>query len=97
MHLLFSSLHSLTKPGYLPTDWYDFNSDYGTEEMFRALTSTLYDAGINVYLDVVLNHKIPTKKGACDEYNLFTNPYWDETAVCSDSVDCDGTSRCVCS
>lgn len=45
-----------TAHGYEITDYYGFESDYGTEEEFIQMVDALKQAGIRVVLDYVVNH-----------------------------------------
>lgn len=42
--------------GYDVTNYYDVNSDYGSLEDFKNLVNEAHSKGINVVLDMVLNH-----------------------------------------
>lgn len=42
--------------GYDVTDYYNVNSDYGTLEDFKSLTTKAKQMGIDIYIDFVVNH-----------------------------------------
>jgi maltooligosyltrehalose synthase len=48
---------SVSPEGYMPTDYFNLNSGYGTEEGLRAAVRALKDAGLKVAGDCVLNHR----------------------------------------
>lgn len=50
------TVHSPTQ-GYLPTDLYNLNSQYGSEGELRACLRTMHDADLKVIADIVINHR----------------------------------------
>ncbi len=57
--------------GYDVTDYYDVNSNYGTMDDFEEMVKTLKSKGIEVILDMVLNHsgsRNPWFQQAYDDY-----------------------------
>ncbi len=78
--------------GYDVTDYYNVNSDYGTLADFKSLTKTAKSLGIDIYMDLVVNHSSkehPWFKKAVNgetpykDYYLFSNSssnsYWHGT------------------
>jgi len=43
--------------GYLPTDLYNLNSQYGSEGELRSCVRTMHDANLKVIADIVINHR----------------------------------------
>lgn len=43
--------------GYLPTDLYNLNSQYGSEGELRACLRTMHDANLKAIADIVINHR----------------------------------------
>lgn len=74
---------SRSEHGYDVVDYYTVNSDYGTMEDFKSMLDTCHEYGIDVIMDLVVNHcswsnvwfqealKGPTLEDGS------ANPYWD--------------------
>lgn len=75
--------NSSSEHGYDTNNYYETNSDYGTMEEFQSMLDACHEYGINVIMDLVVNH--------CGFYNNWflealkgpvlddgsENPYWD--------------------
>ena len=79
--------------GYLPTEYYDLDTDYGTEVELRKLIKDFQERGIKPIADIVINHRHAV--GWSDNpdgsrcQNIFYNPNWGpETIVKNDSSGC---------
>ena len=62
--------------GYLPTEWYNLNSGYGTQNELKAAIETLREGGnrpVQAIADVVVNHRCGRKDWA-DFYNPHFAP-----------------------
>lgn len=43
--------------GYLPTDWYTLNTNYGTQSELKTLINSLHNNNVKVLADIVINHR----------------------------------------
>src|SRR3989339_2130545 len=57
--------------GYLPTKWYQQDSQYGAKDRLISAVSALHNCGVKVIADVILNHRL----GSSD-WGDFTDPQW---------------------
>ena len=57
--------------GYIPTELYNFNSEWGTSTDLTATTAAIKAAGMHPIADVVVNHR-----GGTSNWSTFTNPDW---------------------
>jgi len=55
--------------GYLPTEWFNFNSAHGTETELKAALTALNNNGVKPIADIVVNHRCGTANWAD-----FSNP-----------------------
>jgi alpha-amylase len=67
---------SVVKNGYIPREWFNFNSAYGTEADLRSLLARLNQMGVVAIADVVVNHRGGTK-----DWADFTNPPLPQEAI----------------
>ncbi|GAA5219019.1 glucan 1,4-alpha-maltotetraohydrolase domain-containing protein [Corallincola platygyrae] len=65
--------------GYLPEQYNNLNSNYGTEQDLRDLIAALHGKGIKAIADIVINHRNGSGSW-CD----FVNPDWGHDAITSD-------------
>ncbi|RCU49808.1 alpha-amlyase [Corallincola holothuriorum] len=79
--------------GYLPEQYNNLNSNYGTEQDLRDLITTLHGKNIKAIADIVINHRNGT-----GSWCNFVNPDWGNDAITSDDEawdatgsDCSGT------
>lgn len=84
---------SLSPQGYLPQDFYNLNTSYGSEKDLRALLREMLEVGLLPIADVVLNHRCATKKGRDGKWNRFDGipMAWDESCITRDNWDWSGT------
>lgn len=75
---------SVSSEGYMPTDLYDLNSQYGSAEELRDLISTFHGRDVKVLGDTVLNHRCAqhqNDQGIWNQYGGLLD--WDERAIVS--------------
>ncbi len=81
--------------GYLPTEYYQLNTNYGTEEELRQLIRELEARGIRPIADIVLNHRHATGWSVTNGkscQNLFFNPNWGPEVITKNDLSGCGTS-----
>jgi len=76
--------------GYLPGQWYNLNSKYGSDAELRGLISDLHAAGISPVADIVINHRCASEKDSQGKWTSFKNPDWERWAICKDDPSGDG-------
>ncbi len=64
--------------GYDVEDYYSVEKDYGTLEDFLNLTSKAEELGINIYMDLVLNHSSSTNPWFIQSYEDYVSNYQGE-------------------
>lgn len=57
--------------GYLPNQYYNLTSAWGTEAELREAIDALRAVGISPISDVVVNHRAADAKGPDGKYNIF--------------------------
>eukprot|EP00899_Mesostigma_viride_P015605 jgi/Mesvir1/24045/Mv10779-RA.1 len=62
---------SVSPEGYMPVDYYNLNSRYGTEEELKYLINELHFYGLTVLGDVVLNHRCASEQSLDGTWNIF--------------------------
>ncbi len=50
--------------GYLPSEWYNLNSDHGSEQELREAVAALRQNGVRCMADIVVNHRVGTNNWA---------------------------------
>lgn len=76
---------SVSHEGYMPTDYYNLNSRYGTMEELKEVVKNFHEVGIKVLGDVVLNHRCAQYKNQNGVWNIFGGRLnWDERAIVAD-------------
>ena len=75
---------AVDEQGYLPREWYKFDTEYGTESELRACLNTFLQNGISPVIDLVVNHRCASKtlNGLWTE---FENPDWSHWAICENA------------
>lgn len=77
---------AVSEQGYLPRDYYDLNSKYGTEAELRQLIATLHDNGLKAIADIVINHRCAHYQGSDGKWNKFGGRLaWDNSVICSNN------------
>lgn len=81
------TLSSVLCSGYLPKNFYNLNSSYGSETELKSLLRHMKKSGLRSIADIVINHRVGSTRGVGDLYNRYDGmPMpWDEYAVTSDS------------
>jgi hypothetical protein len=69
--------------GYLPREWYNLNSKYGSEAELRGLIQEMHAAGICPIADVVINHRCAAAQDKEGKWTSFKKPDWERWAICS--------------
>mmetsp|Transcript_12094 Transcript_12094/g.34559 ORF Transcript_12094/g.34559 Transcript_12094/m.34559 type:complete len:748 (+) Transcript_12094:73-2316(+) len=77
--------------GYLPSEWYNLNSKYGSDADLRSCISEMVSAGISPIADVVINHRCASKQDGNGKWTSFRNPDWEAWAICNN--DPSGTGQ----
>ncbi len=62
---------SILYAGYMPTQYYNLESSYGSEAQLKALIKELHKAGIKAVADIVINHRCGDKQDANGVWNVF--------------------------
>eukprot|EP00898_Chlorokybus_atmophyticus_P003727 jgi/Chlat1/4355/Chrsp29S04511 len=82
---------SVSAEGYMPVDYYDLNSRYGSMDQLKILIAELHAAGIQVLGDVVLNHRCASKQNDKGIWNIFGGKCaWGPDAIVSDDPNFHG-------
>ena len=63
------SVASVSEQGYMPNDYFNLNSHYGSEEELIGAIKALKEAGLRVAGDCVLNHRCALHQDANGVYN----------------------------
>lgn len=65
--------------GYLPTQWYNLGSRYGSQSALQTAINTLHGKNVKVLADIVINHRCGTANWADFSNPSFAN---NQAAVC---------------
>lgn len=85
---------SVSKQGYLPRDYYDLNSQYGTEAELREMIKVLQEHGLKPIADIVINHRCAHYQGEDGKWNKFGGRLaWDKSSICSNNSEFGGTGN----
>ena len=85
---------SVDRHGYLPTQYYDLNSSYGSFEDLKCLNRQLLASGLRPVADVVINHRSAECTDGDGRYNIYQDLVehpgatmaWDQRAIASNDV-----------
>ena len=73
---------SVSKQGYLPTDLYDLNSFYGSEDELRSCVARMREYNITPVADIVINHRCAEAQDDAGRWNKYTGKIdWDARAI----------------
>ena len=85
---------SVSPQGYLPLDYYDLDSQYGNENDLKKCIKTFHDDDIDVYGDVVLNHRCAEFQNNNGVYNVYGGCLaWNSDAIVCDDNNFQGTGN----
>uniref|UniRef100_A0A7S0XFN2 alpha-amylase n=2 Tax=Mantoniella antarctica TaxID=81844 RepID=A0A7S0XFN2_9CHLO len=77
---------SVSDQGYLPSDLYNLNSFYGSQDALRRCIRAMKDAGICPVADIVINHRCAEAQDDQGRWNLYTGRMnWDQKAITTDN------------
>ena len=62
---------SVSKEGYLPTQYYDLSSRYGNIKSLKSLTTSLLKQGMRPVADIVINHRCADAQDEHGVWNTF--------------------------
>ena len=85
---------SLSPQGYMPQDYWNLDSQYGSEQELRGLLADMREAGLLPLADVVLNHRCATRKGRDGRWNRWDSGMragWEEWAITRNNSEWSGT------
>jgi len=73
---------SVSKQGYLPTDLYNLNSFYGSEDELRSCVARMREYNITPVADIVINHRCAEAQDDAGRWNEYTGKIdWDARAI----------------
>ena len=85
---------SVSEEGYMPTDLYNLNTFYGSEEELKECVRTLHEKKITAVADIVINHRCATKQDEHGRWNVYDGKLaWDKSAICSGNPEFGGTGN----
>lgn len=78
---------SVSPQGYMPLNLYDIDSEYGTENDLKNCIRCFNDINIDVYADIVINHRCAEFQNKDGIYNVFGGKLcWNDTAIVSNDT-----------
>ena len=77
---------AVSSQGYLPRDYYNLNSKYGTEAELRELLAVMHENGVKAIADIVINHRCAHFQ-VCASHKPVLSPF----ALVAASIPCDQT------
>ena len=87
---------SVSPQGYMPSDLWDLDSDYGSEAQLRGLLSTLREHELVSLADIVINHRCAEGSDEMGRWNRYTGGKrnkmaWGTWAICNNNHEFAGT------
>jgi alpha-amylase len=61
---------------YYPTEWYNFDSQWGTGDVLKQAVKAMHSAGVKVLADIILGHR-----SGSTNWVDFRNPDWPTTVI----------------
>lgn len=78
---------SVSPQGYMPLNLYDLNSEYGCEDDLKKCINLFNEIDIDVYADVVINHRCAEFQNKDGIYNVYGGKLcWNDSAIVSNDV-----------
>ena len=78
----------------MPTDFYNLNTFYGSEEELKECVKTLNEKSITAVADIVINHRCATQQDEQGRWNIYEGKLaWDQSAICSGNPAFGGTGN----
>lgn len=88
---------SVSPQGYMPLDLYDMNSQYGSEDDLRQCIRSFNAHDIDVYADIVINHRCAEFQNEHGVYNVFGGKLrWTDAAIVSNDTNFHGKGNHSC-
>ncbi|DBA79186.1 hypothetical protein WJX77_000073 [Trebouxia sp. C0004] len=82
---------AVSAQGYLPRDYYNINSKYGTEAELRELLAVMHENGVKAIADIVINHRCAHFQED-GKWNKFGGRLaWDKSHICNNNPSFGGT------
>ncbi|KAL3150549.1 Alpha-amylase [Trebouxia sp. C0010 RCD-2024] len=82
---------AVSAQGYLPRDYYNLDSKYGSEAELRELISVMHENGIKAIADIVINHRCAHFQED-GKWNKFGGRLaWDKSYICNNNPSFGGT------
>ena len=82
---------SLSPQGYMPIDMYTLDSQYGSLQDLQQCIETFHNDDLDVYADLVLNHRCAEFQDSNGVYNVFGGRMaWDNTAIVGNHTQYNG-------
>ena len=85
------SSKSVSPQGYMPLNYYDLDSEYGTKNELITCIHDFKEKDIDVYADIVINHRCAEFQNENGIYNVFGGKLcWKDTAIVSNHTKFEG-------
>ena len=82
---------SVSRQGYLPTDLYNLNSLYGSEDELRSCVARMREYNITPVADIVINHRCAEARDDAGRWNVYTGRLdWDSRAITCENPEFGG-------
>uniref|UniRef100_A0A0G4HJ74 Fibronectin type-III domain-containing protein n=1 Tax=Chromera velia CCMP2878 TaxID=1169474 RepID=A0A0G4HJ74_9ALVE len=80
--------------GYLPSGWYNLDSNYGSREELLKVLKKARTQGVAPVLDLVANHRCADAQDEKGEWSVYRQePSWGKWAICSNDPNVRGEGR----
>eukprot|EP00191_Tetraselmis_sp_GSL018_P020356 CAMPEP_0177594508 /NCGR_PEP_ID=MMETSP0419_2-20121207/9820_1 /TAXON_ID=582737 /ORGANISM="Tetraselmis sp., Strain GSL018" /LENGTH=598 /DNA_ID=CAMNT_0019085825 /DNA_START=592 /DNA_END=2388 /DNA_ORIENTATION=- len=76
---------SVSDEGYMPGDYYNLNSKYGSLEELKLCLNKVHRAGLSALADIVINHRCAQRQDNNGVWNIYGGKMaWDQRAIVGD-------------